>query len=181
MIKQQIAKGRGVVSYTKKGFSEASGPVFKKRIYHGKKQNMLQIIIGAMRVSNCVSLTLGPGGRLVMLGVDPNSHSPFSYSPLPPIQITKDGATVARALSNYSEHNRLTNIGAKLMIDASERANEECGDVTTTASLIAGYVLSEGSRMLVGGNSSGGESNVNPLEIRKGIQKAVDVLCREID
>ena len=56
--------------------------------------------------------------------------------------------TVARALDKYSSDCRLTNIGAKLVIDASERTNEECGDGTTTATLIAGYVMQEGAKLL---------------------------------
>jgi chaperonin GroEL len=56
--------------------------------------------------------------------------------------------TVAKSLQNFGGDRRLLNIGAKLVIDASERSNDECGDGTTTASLIAGYIISEGSRIL---------------------------------
>jgi chaperonin GroEL len=66
-------------------------------------------------------------------------------------------------------------MGAKLIIDASERSNEECGDGTTTASLVAGYIMSEGSKLLTSSTS------LNPVELRKGIQSAVEIICQELD
>ncbi len=83
--------------------------------------------------------------------------------------------TVARSLTKYSSDCRLENIGAKLIIDAAERANEECGDGTTTASLIAGYIMKEGSKLLIG------NSQLNSVELRRGLLAAVEVLCKELD
>ena len=84
--------------------------------------------------------------------------------------------TVAKALNKLSRDEcRLTNIGAKLVIDATERSNEECGDGTTTSSLITGFILKEGSKLLMS------QASVNPVELRKGIQMAVNVLCDELD
>ena len=83
---------------------------------------------------------------------------------------------MARALTDYSSHCRLTNMGAKLVIDASERANEECGDGTTTATLVAGFILQEGSKLLMSGGG-----NINPVELRRGILKGVEVICHELD
>lgn len=111
-----------------------------------------------------------------MLAVKPEGGSMFGVSTQPPVQITKDGVTVARSLDNYSSQCRLTNMGAKLVIDAAERANEECGDGTTTSTLVAGYVMQEGSKILMGGKGS-----INPVELRKGIQKAVEIVCKELD
>ena len=104
------------------------------------------MMAGALKVSQCVSLTLGPGGRLVMLQGMPAGadQDPFSSLNAKELQVTKDGVTVAKALNSYSSNCRLTNIGAKLIIDASERANEECGDGTTTATLIGGFLIQEG-------------------------------------
>jgi chaperonin GroEL len=112
---------------------------------------------GALRVSKCVSLTLGPGGRLVMLNTSPNSDGMFGGGGTSSVQVTKDGVTVARALTSMSSHNRLTNLGAKLVIDAAERANETCGDGTTTSTLIAGYIMSEGVKLLHSG------AHLNPV------------------
>jgi len=92
-----------------------------------------------------------------------------------PVTITKDGVTVARSLSRYSTECRLENIGAKLIIDAAERSNEECGDGTTTASLIAGFIMKEGSKLLVG------NSSLNSVELRRGILTAVENLCQVLD
>lgn len=63
--------------------------------------------------------------------------------------ITKDGVTVAKAINYLSdpehpERGRLQNIGAKLLIDAASRTNEESGDGTTTCTIIARTMLSEG-------------------------------------
>ncbi len=91
------------------------------------------------------------------------------------VKVTKDGVTVARSLSGGQASCRLRNIGAKLIIDASERANEECGDGTTTASLLAGYIMQEGNKLLLS------SSDINPIELRRGIQKAVDVICAELE
>jgi chaperonin GroEL len=92
-----------------------------------------------------------------------------------PINITKDGVTVARSLTKYSTDCRLENIGAKLIIDAAERSNDECGDGTTTASLIAGYIMKEGSKLLIG------NSQLNSVELRRGLMTAVDKLCTILD
>jgi chaperonin GroEL len=89
-----------------------------------------------------------------------------------PVNITKDGVTVARSLTRYSTDCRLENIGAKLIIDAAERANEECGDGTTTTSLIAGFLMREGSKLLVG------DSRLNSVELRKGMMTTVETLCK---
>ena len=60
------------------------------------------------------------------------------------------------------------------MIDAAERTNEECGDGTTTATIIGNFILSEGIKYIKAGD-------VNPVELRRGIQKAVEAICVELD
>ena len=120
---------------------------------------------------------MGPGGRNVLLNTSQNSDDVQSVlsGKMQPVNITKDGVTVARSLNKYSIACRLENIGAKLIIDAAERANEECGDGTTTASLIAGYIMKEGSKLLVG------NSELNSVELRRGMMTAVDTLCKVLD
>jgi chaperonin GroEL (HSP60 family) len=83
--------------------------------------------------------------------------------------VTKDGVTVARALNKYSIDCRLKNIGARLVIDASERANEECGDGTTTSSLIAGFILKEGSKLLTASTTGENGASINSIQLRRGI------------
>ena len=82
-------------------------------------------------------------------------------SPFKPY-ITKDGVTVAKSLTLFG--NSLETIGAKLTADAADRTNEECGDGTTTSTVIAHAILREGIKAMQYGN-------VNPVELRKGIQK----------
>ncbi len=89
--------------------------------------------------------------------------------------ISKDGVTVARSLNKLSAACRLANIGANLVIDASERANEECGDGTTTSALLASYIMREGSKLLLS------SSSINPIELRRGMQLAVTEVCKELD
>lgn len=100
-----------------------------------------------------------------MLSTSPNQNDPSSVlsGKHQPVNITKDGVTVARSLNKLSGDCRLTNIGANLVIDASERANEECGDGTTTSALLAGYIMREGSKLLLS------STDINPIELRRGI------------
>jgi chaperonin GroEL len=112
-----------------------------------------------------------------MMSTSPNSNDPSSVlsGRHQPVNITKDGVTVARSLNKLSADCRLKNIGANLVIDASERANEECGDGTTTSALLAGYIMREGSKLLMS------SSSINPIELRRGIQLAVTEVCTELD
>ena len=98
---------------------------------------------------------------------NPNDTSSVLSGRHQPVNITKDGVTVARSLNKLSADCRLENVGANLVIDASERANEECGDGTTTCALIAGFIMKEGSKLLTT------SSSINPIELRKGIKNAV--------
>ena len=92
-------------------------------------------------------MTLGPGGRTVL--IDPYEQMNSSnLSNKPDPIITKDGVTVAKYL-NFSGKTPLHNIGAKLLIDAAERANEESGDGTTTCTVIARALLENGTKMLL--------------------------------
>ena len=90
--------------------------------------------VGARRLGKAVEATLGPGGRNI--AIDPFDSSNFNqFSAYPKPIITKDGVTVARHVSLL--HNKLHNIGSRLMIDAAEQANELSGDGTTSCTVIA--------------------------------------------
>ncbi|CDW87350.1 molecular chaperone [Stylonychia lemnae] len=128
---------------------------------------------GAYQVARTVQQTLGPGGRNVILQSAPNQQDSFLSldSPFRPY-ITKDGVTVAKALNQLRDP--LQTIGAKLICDAADQTNELCGDGTTTSTIIAYNILREGIKQLQHGK-------VNPVELRKGIQKSVEAICQEID
>ena len=82
-------------------------------------------------------------------------------------QITKDGVTVAKNIKFL--RNKLQSVGSKLLLDASQKANDETGDGTTTCSVIANSILQNGYKVI--------QAGVNPIEIRKGIQKGLDYIC----
>ena len=69
------------------------------------------------------------------------------------------------------------------MIDAAERANEESGDGTTTCTVIAKSFLEHGSKFVQTGASrrTGTKGSFNPIEFRRGIQDAVEAICKELD
>ena len=117
------------------------------RIVH-QPHHMNWMAEGSQKLAKAVELTLGPGGRTVM--IDPYEKANFNaLSKYPDPVITKDGVTVAKAI-NYlaSEEDqvrgRLNNIGAKLFFDAAQTTNDESGDGTTSCMIIARSLLEEG-------------------------------------
>jgi chaperonin GroEL len=104
-------------------------------------------------VADSVSVTLGPKGRNVVI-----------QTPSGPI-ITKDGVTVAKAVELECPYE---NLGAQLCIQVSSKTNENAGDGTTTATVLSRAFVREGLKIV----SAGG----NPISIKRGIDKAVDML-----
>jgi chaperonin GroEL len=96
-----------------------------KQIVHGEKcrQHMLN---GVNKLADAVQVTLGPKGRNVIL--DQNFGDP---------KITKDGVTVAK---NIEFADRFSNLGASLVKQVANKANNEAGDGTTTATVLARYI-----------------------------------------
>ncbi|XP_013135588.1 PREDICTED: 63 kDa chaperonin, mitochondrial-like [Papilio polytes] len=109
-------------------------------------------------LANAVAVTLGPKGRNVII------EQKFG-----PPKITKDGATVAKSIELK---NKFQNIGAKLLQNIANKTNEEAGDGTTTATVLARAIAKEGSDSILKG--------ANPIEIRKGIILAVDVVTEKL-
>jgi len=68
---------------------------------------------------------------------------------------------------------RLSNIGAKLLIDAASRINEETGDGTTSCTIIAKAFLSEGARLR--------NENTDLFQFRKGLKEAVNLICKRVE
>jgi chaperonin GroEL len=106
-----------------------SAPLLHLQKYHAAKQLLFgtqarkKLLEGCRQLSNAVQVTLGPGGRNVL--IDQSYGSP---------KITKDGVTVAKAVE-ISE--KAVNIGASLVKDVANKANDEAGDGTTTATILA--------------------------------------------
>ncbi len=108
-------------------------------------------------VADSVSVTLGPKGRNVVI-----------QTPSGPI-ITKDGVTVAKSVELECPYE---NLGAQLCIQVSSKTNENAGDGTTTATVLSRAFVREGLKIV----SAGG----NPISIKRGIDKAVDMLVEGI-
>lgn len=103
-------------------------------------------------LADAVQVTLGPRGRNVVL--DRSYGTP---------KITKDGVTVAKDIEFA---NRYHNIGANLVKQVANRTNDEAGDGTTTATILARAFFKEGCKSVAAG--------MNPMDLRKGILMAVD-------
>jgi len=113
---------------------------------------------GVNAVANAVKVTLGPRGRNVVL--EKKFGSPT---------ITKDGVSVAKEVE-LEDH--LENIGAKLIIEIASKTNDITGDGTTTATVLGQAIVREGLRNVAAG--------ANPLELKRGIEKAVGAAVEEV-
>uniref|UniRef100_A0A1A9VNR0 Heat shock protein 60 n=1 Tax=Glossina austeni TaxID=7395 RepID=A0A1A9VNR0_GLOAU len=105
-------------------------------------------------LADAVAVTMGPKGRNVII------EQPWG-SP----KITKDGVTVAKSIDLKDKYQ---NIGAKLVQDVANNTNEEAGDGTTTATVLARAIAKEGFEKIFKG--------ANALEIRRGVMMAVDIV-----
>ena len=117
-----------------------------------------KLLEGTRQLCNAVQVTLGPGGRNVL--IDQSYGSP---------KITKDGVTVAKSIE-LSE--KALNIGASLVKDVANKANDEAGDGTTTATILARAIYEEGFKKV--------EAGINPTHIKRGIDKAIDFVSKEL-
>ena len=110
------------------------------------------MLAGVNLLANAVSVTLGPKGRNVII------EQPFGGP-----KITKDGVTVARSISLKD---KFENLGARLVQDVASKTNEVAGDGTTTATVLARAIYSEGVKNVAAG--------CNPMDLRRGSQAAVN-------
>ncbi len=114
---------------------------------------------GANALADAVKVTLGPKGRNVV--IDKKFGSPT---------ITKDGVTVAKEIELSGA---FENMGAQLVKEVASKTNDIAGDGTTTATVLAQAIIREGLRNVTAGS--------NPLLIKKGIERAVDVAVAELE
>lgn len=106
---------------------------------------------GVDKLANAVKVTLGPKGRNV--AIEKSYGVPH---------ITKDGVSIAKEIEL---EDRIENLGAKILIEASSKTADAAGDGTTTAVVLAQAILSEGFKNVAAG--------ANPMEIRRGIEQGV--------
>lgn len=110
-----------------------------------------RMVKGIDILADTVRITLGPKGRNVILGRD------FGVP-----RITKDGVTVAQEIELAD---RFGNMGARLVREVATRTNDEAGDGTTTATVLAQAIVREGMKAVAAG--------MNPMDLKRGIDKAV--------
>ncbi len=113
---------------------------------------------GVDQLSNAVKVTLGPKGRNVIL--DKKFGAPH---------ITKDGVSVAREVELDDE---FQNIGAQLVKEVASKTNDDAGDGTTTATVLAQAIVNEGLKNVAAG--------ANPMDLKRGIDKAVEKVVESI-
>ncbi|MCY3845350.1 MAG: chaperonin GroEL [Acidobacteria bacterium] len=129
-----------------------------KQIVYGE-QSRQKIIEGVNQLANAVKVTLGPKGRNVVL--DKKFGSPT---------ITKDGVTVAKEIELKDP---LENMGAQMVREVASKTSDIAGDGTTTATVLAQAIYREGAKNVVAG--------ANPMEIKRGIEGAVDSVVKQLE
>jgi chaperonin GroEL len=128
-----------------------------KQIIYGEASRQA-ILRGVNSLADAVKVTLGPKGRNVVL--DKKFGSPT---------ITKDGVTVAKEIDLKDP---LENMGAQMVREVASKTSDTAGDGTTTATVLAQAIYREGARNVVAG--------ANPMEIKRGIEKAVEAVVDQI-
>ncbi len=117
------------------------------------------VLRGVNALADAVKVTLGPKGRNVVI------NKSFG-SPL----VTKDGVTVAKEIEL---ENKLENMGAQMVKEVASKTSDVAGDGTTTATVLAQSIYREGVKLVSAG--------VNPMDIKRGIDKAVTAISGELD
>jgi len=129
-----------------------------KQIIYGE-QSRQAILSGINQLANAVKVTLGPKGRNVILDRKFGSAT-----------ITKDGVTVAKEIDLQDP---LENMGAQMVREVASKTSDTAGDGTTTATVLAQAIYREGAKNVVAGAS--------PMDLKRGIEKAVAVVVAEIE
>ena len=113
---------------------------------------------GVDALSNAVKVTLGPKGRNVI--IDKKFGAP---------QITKDGVTVAKEIELEDQ---FANMGAQMVKEVASKTNDDAGDGTTTATVLAQALIGVGIKNVTAG--------ANPMDLKRGMDKAVGVVVEEL-
>ncbi len=117
-----------------------------------------QLRKGVDALANAVKVTLGPKGRNVV--IDKKFGAP---------QITKDGVSVAKEIEL---ENSIENMGAQMVKEVASKTNDQAGDGTTTATVLAQSIVNTGLKNVAAG--------ANPMDLKRGIDKAVEIIVKDI-
>lgn len=117
-----------------------------------------KMLTGINILADAVKATLGPKGRNVV--IEKSFGAPT---------ITKDGVSVAKEIEL---EDRFENMGAQLVKDVASRANDDAGDGTTTATVLAQAIVNEGYKAVAAG--------MNPMDLKRGIDKATIAIVAEL-
>ena len=128
-----------------------------KEVYFGDDART-KMLRGVNVLANAVKVTLGPKGRHVVL--DKSFGAPT---------ITKDGVSVAKEIELAD---KFENMGAQMVKEVASKANDEAGDGTTTATVLAQSIVTEGLKLVAAG--------MNPMDLKRGIDKAVIAAVEEL-
>ncbi len=120
---------------------------------------LLEMKKGVEQLSRAVRATMGPAGRNVALQKSWGGPA-----------VTKDGVTVAKEVSLPEP---MENMGAKMVIEVAKKTNDQAGDGTTAATVLAGAIFVEGLRHVAAG--------ANPVHVQRGINAAAEAACGAID
>jgi chaperonin GroEL len=116
------------------------------------------ILRGVNVLANAVKVTLGPKGRNVV--IEKSFGAPL---------VTKDGVTVAKEIEL---ENKFENMGAQMVKEVASKTNDDAGDGTTTATVLAQAIFREGAKIVTAGH--------NPMQVKRGIDKAVNIVKDEL-
>jgi chaperonin GroEL len=125
------------------------------KFHSDAREKMLR---GVDILANAVKVTLGPKGRNVV--IDKSFGAP---------RITKDGVTVAKEIEL---EDKFENMGAQMVREVASKTNDLAGDGTTTATVLAQAIVKEGAKAVASG--------MNPMDLKRGIDKAVDAVVAEL-
>jgi len=128
-----------------------------KRVVYGEDARA-KLKAGVDKLANAVKVTLGPRGREVI--IEKKWGSPL---------VTKDGVTVAKEIELKDPYE---NMGAQLVKEVASKTSDVAGDGTTTATVLAQAIFTEGLKAIASG--------ANPMDLKRGIDKAVSVVVEEI-
>jgi chaperonin GroEL len=117
-----------------------------------------RMLRGVETLANAVKVTLGPKGRNVV--IEKSFGAP---------RITKDGVTVAKEIEL---DDKFENMGAQMVREVAQKTNDEAGDGTTTATVLAAAIVKEGAKAVAAG--------MNPMDLKRGIDLAVEAVIADV-